>query len=271
MLLSEVNRVLAGRAERSDMQPTREESDLLREYNEVLIHKLEQKVLQLEQANQGLNEEIGRRERAAVELKNSEERYRNLFEGINDPLFVYDTSTWRYLMVNRAAVEKYGYTREEFMSMTIMDLRPPEDVQKLRDSLAQHPGRMEHRGIWRHRKKNGEIVDVQIATHPLQFEGKSAGLAEARDITNERRAEAEVARTSRILRAVIDGTSDAVFVKDQQGTYLLCNEAAARFLGRSPADIVGKRDTDPFRPSYSLIIAETDSLTMESDRAFTAE
>lgn len=274
MLLSEVNRILVAAGERggrTNVQPTLEESVLLKEYNEVLIRKLEQKVLQLEQANQGLNEEIGRRERAAVELKSSEERYRNLFEAINDPLFVYDTSTWRYLMVNQAAVDKYGYTREEFTNMTIMDMRPPEDVARLRDALARHQGAVEHRGIWRHRKKNGEIVDVQIATHPLQFEGRSAGLAEARDITQQRRAEAEVARTSRILRAIIDGTSDAVFVKDKQGKYLLCNEAAARFLGKTPADIVGKHDTDLFDAAEARLIAETDLLTMESDRAVTAE
>ncbi len=273
VLLSEINRVLAKgvQARTPGNSASTEEAVLLKEYNEILIRKLEQKVMELEHANRDLKDEIGQRERASLALKSSEERYRNLFESIVDPLFVYDTQTLRYLMVNSAAIEKYGYSREEFLAMTVMDIRPPQDVPKLKELLARSQGAPEHRGIWRHRKKNGEIIDVQISTLPLPFEGQIAGLIEARDITEQRRAEADAARMGRLLRGVVEGTSDAVFVKDVNGTYLLCNEAVGRFLGKPISEIVGKKDSDLFGAADARLIAENDRLTMESNRAVTTE
>src|SRR5688500_15984389 len=85
----------------------------------------------------------------------SEDRSTQLFNCVSDPLFVYDRQTLSYLAVNAAAVAHYGYSREEFLGMTIKDIRPVDDVPALLDMLSRSGEGQEARGLWRHQKKNG--------------------------------------------------------------------------------------------------------------------
>lgn len=114
---------------------------------------------------------------------------RLLFERHPLPMWVYDLKTLAFLDVNEAALEKYGYSRTEFLKMTLKDIRPQEDVERLTSDVKKKRSALQHSGEWRHRLKDGHIIDVEINSHEVAFEGHSAALVIAQDITDRKRAE----------------------------------------------------------------------------------
>lgn len=119
----------------------------------------------------------------------AERRYQYLFENNPQPLWVYDLETLAFLEVNNAAIEHYGYTREEFLGMTLMDIRPKDDVKYLLDDVAHTSRDLNKAGEWRHIKKNGEIIYVEIVSHTLFYESRKARLVHSIDVTKRRNAE----------------------------------------------------------------------------------
>src|SRR2546422_11494870 len=89
----------------------------------------------------------------------SERKYRLLFDGNPLPMWVFDRDTLRFLEVNKAAIAHYGFSREEFLAMTLKDLRPPEEVPKLLTGLSQPVEGLRTTGAWRHRKQNGMSIE----------------------------------------------------------------------------------------------------------------
>lgn len=146
---------------------------------------------------EGRVEDITHRKKALQDLEQSELRYRLLFDSNPQPMWLYDTATYRFLAVNQAAVEKYGYSQQEFLTKTIFDLRPPEEVSELKKYLEE----MEKKGgvapprIWRHKRKNGTIFPVEVSSGPLVFSGRKARLVCIEDVTERLKAE-EALRTS---------------------------------------------------------------------------
>jgi two-component system cell cycle sensor histidine kinase/response regulator CckA len=150
--------------------------------------------------------ELARRAAAAVEtqrllqsLANSEERYRLLFEANPLPMWVYDAETLRFLAVNEAAVRHYGYTRAEFLAMAITDIRPQEDVEALLTDLQSRGGPGSPTpGTWRHRKKDGTLIDVEISAGKVMFEGRQAALVLSHDVTERLRLEERLAQAEKM-------------------------------------------------------------------------
>jgi PAS domain S-box-containing protein len=105
-------------------------------------------------------------------------------------MWVVENRTLRFLAVNRAAVDKYGYTREEFLSMTADQLRYPEDIAKLLHDF-QDDSRSYMQRVARHRKKNGEEIDVEIVSFNLEFDGRPARLGVINDVTKRLKSEAQ--------------------------------------------------------------------------------
>jgi PAS domain S-box-containing protein len=135
--------------------------------------------------------DITARRRAEQLLRESEERHRKLFDNIPHPTWVFDRETLRFLAVNAAAVRKYGYSSDEFLKMTIKDIRPPEDVPVLLDSVTRVRDGNESMGIWRHRRKDGTDIDVEITSYALSFADRPAEVVVAVDVTERKRDEAE--------------------------------------------------------------------------------
>ena len=135
-------------------------------------------------------------------IKASEERYRLLFHNNPLPMWVYDSQSLEFLDVNNASVEKYGYSREEFFSMTIKDIRPPEDVVLLEKYLSDPRNSYTQSGIWRHRKKDGKIINVEITSHTINFGGVPARLVLANDVTEKIKAVEELKSSREGLRAL---------------------------------------------------------------------
>ncbi|MBW4484957.1 MAG: response regulator [Tildeniella torsiva UHER 1998/13D] len=169
--------------------PQIEENAQLKDYSETLFRKLEKKIEGLQQTNRRLGAEIAERKRTEAALRDSEARYRQLFQAITDPVLVYDCETLACLAVNDAAVAEYGHSRDEFSTMTLRDIHPPEDVPALIERLAQSGALLERRGLWRHQKKNGEIIKVEISAYGLTFADRPACLVQARNVTEQQRLE----------------------------------------------------------------------------------
>jgi PAS domain S-box-containing protein len=136
--------------------------------------------------------DITERKGAEEMLRGSEERYRRLFESNPNPMWVFDLETLSFLAVNAAAVRHYGYSREEFRVMTLKDIRPPEDVPALMDDLSQKADGLEDPSQWRHRKKDGALIDVEITSHELLWLGRPAKLVLINDVTERKRAEEQI-------------------------------------------------------------------------------
>ncbi len=144
--------------------------------------------------------DVTQRRQAQRELEESERRYRLLFDSNPEPMWVYDVGTLAFLVVNDAAVERYGYSREEFLGMTLRNIRPPEDVAALEANLGN--SRESHTdGPWRHRKKDGSVIYVEITSHPITLGGVRGCLIVAKDVTERRRLEEQL-RQSQKLEAV---------------------------------------------------------------------
>ena len=121
-------------------------------------------------------------------LRLSEDHYRVLFDEHPVPMWVYDPATLRFLSVNHAAVAHYGYSREEFMALSIADIRPEEDVDRLVAQVREGGAD----GSWRHRTKDGAVFDVEIISREIDFRGTSARLVVAVDVTERAKAEREL-------------------------------------------------------------------------------
>jgi PAS domain S-box-containing protein len=129
--------------------------------------------------------DITEKKKAEEALISSEAHYRLLFKKNPMPMWVFDTETLRFLAVNFAAIKNYGYTRDEFLSMTIEDIRPPEAVPLLRAYVSTLRAPYKSAGVWKHKKKDGTIIDVEVISHELEFNGKAARLVLSLDVTEK--------------------------------------------------------------------------------------
>ncbi|WP_322032460.1 EAL domain-containing protein [Paraburkholderia sp. J76] len=218
----------------------------------------------------GARESAARKKLRAVSgMRLRSERFQGLFDAHPVPMYVFDRETLRFLAVNTAAIQQYGYSEEEFLTMTIRDIRPVEDVSRLEqhltrsDTLTQNVRMMA--GIWHHRRRDGSIISADISHHSLVFLGRHAVFVLADDVTEQIKAEAEAQRSNQMLESVIDNIPQRIFWKDADSRYLGCNMTFARDAGLAyPEQIIGKSDDDlPWR-AYAGDMREQDREVIES-------
>ena len=196
---------------------------------------------------QGIARDVTTQREIEQQLLESERHYRLLFESNPQSMWVFDMETLRFLAVNDAAVHHYGYSRDEFLGMTIKEIRPAEDVDNLMSVLTASVGEFgDVSDGMRHRKKDGGVIDVEVSWHALNFSGRPAKLVLANDVTERKRAEATLAQERILLRTVIDNLPDAVYVKDAAGRKVLANRADLENIGKPGNEVIGKTDWDVY-------------------------
>jgi diguanylate cyclase (GGDEF)-like protein/PAS domain S-box-containing protein len=191
--------------------------------------------------------------RVAKALRRHDERFRGLFDTHPVPMYIFDRETLRFLAVNTAATQQYGYSESEFLGMTIRAIRPNGEIGRLESHLSRSEGGpMQGRimaGVWHHRRKDGSTISADISYHYLTYMSRPAIFVLADDVTEQINAEAEAQRSNQMLETVIDNIPQRIFWKDQESRYLGCNMAFARDAGLAyPEQVVGKTDHDlPWR------------------------
>ncbi len=189
-----------------------------------------------------LDEEQLRRQhrKAEQELSESEKQYRLLFEINPHPMLVFDSASLEILEVNEAAVLHYGYSRSEFLSMTILDMLPAEDIPAVRQSVSSRAGGRYDAERWKHRKKDGTLIEVEITSHELSFYRQQAVLAQARDITERLQHEERLRQSEeRFSKAFRSSPLPITISTRADGRYVDANEAFLRMMGRPWEEIVG--------------------------------
>lgn len=172
-----------------------------------------------------------------AQLRHSEESFRYLFRSSPMPKWVYHAETLQFLEVNDAAIAKYGYSRDEFLSMTLKDIRPPEDVEKIVAwSREDHAPGLQGT-IWRHRHRDGTIADVEVYVSGIEFAGQPARLAIVIDVTARRLAERQTQR-------IFEAAQDVIIVTDSYGRIVQASPSAAKVFGYHPDEMIGRSGRD---------------------------
>jgi len=188
------------------------------------------------------------------QLQESEKRYRMLFESSPQPMWVLDLETLAFLAVNNAAVAHYGYSREEFLSMRLPVLAPPDLVPSLDRIMSEKLKKPspEHQvtGPWLHRLKDGRVIEVMVSGSNIEFEGRLARLGLINDVTAKRRLELERDAAHQLLEDVLSRVTDAFVSAGPDQRLVYANDRAARLVGlASSQDMLGRNVWDVFPDS----------------------
>lgn len=177
-------------------------------------------------------------DKVLVEL---EGQYRLLFESNPLAMWVFDRGTLRFLAVNRAAIHQYGYTEREFLAATIADIHPPEHVPAMLAEVEKREFGLLEPGVWRHRRKNGSLFDVEIVARGIKYRGAEAVLVAASDITQRKLADQALAFTSELLKAQTESTIDGILAVDESNRIILTNKQFGQCFD-IPEEILESRD-----------------------------
>jgi len=178
------------------------------------------------------------RKRAEQALRESEHRYRTLFEHNPLPMWVYDRETLHFVAVNDAAIAHYGFSREEFLSMTIAGIRPPEEVPAMMAALhdldvKQGPHQ------FRHRTRSGALIDVEVTSFEFLSGGRRSRLVIAQDITQRKRADEALRRSEERYRELFENANDVVYTHDLDGQLTSMNITGERISGYQRDELLG--------------------------------
>lgn len=161
--------------------------------------------------------------------------YRILFDSNPLPMWVYDLENLNFLAVNDAAVDHYGYSYEEFLRMTIKDIRPAEEVAKLEQNLARESSNKQQSGPWKHHKKDGSIIEVDVYSHAISFGDKAARLVLVNDVTIRNQAQAKLQLSDEILQRV----KSLILVMTSAGELIYVSPSSEEILGYKPDELLG--------------------------------
>src|SRR6266700_693611 len=160
--------------------------------------------------------------------------YRLLFEKNPQPMWVFDLESLAFLAVTQAALEQYGYSRNEFLGMTIKEIRPTEDVSALLEDISLRGAGIEKAGLWKHRRKDGALIDVEITSQSVDWEGRSARLVLANDINKLKRAE------EKFERAFNANPEPITIATLSDGRYIDVNTSFLRITGYRREEVIGR-------------------------------
>ncbi|MFZ5906581.1 MAG: PAS domain-containing protein [Nitrospirota bacterium] len=164
--------------------------------------------------------------------------YDNFYKSNPHPMWIYDLETLVFLDVNNAAIKHYGYSQEEFLSMTIKDIRPPEDIPALLENVSKVTEGLDIAGTWRHIKKNGDLIYVEIISHTMALAGRRTEIVLAVDITDRKRSEEALKETEQKLRNIIEHSNELYYMHDIEHTLNYVSPQSLQILGYTPEEMM---------------------------------
>jgi PAS domain S-box-containing protein len=208
---------------------------------QVLIQELDAQRMRIAELEQS---ESGRKQAEAV-LRESEERYRMLFEGSMHGILITDIGTGRFVDANLSICRMLGYSKEELLQLGVADIHPKD----LRDHVmseieSQVRGGQSVSGTIPCLRKDSTVFYAEIAGTSTIFHGRECAVGFFMDITDRRQMEEALHNSERRLHTLVQTIPDLIWLKDKEGVYLSCNTMFERFFGASETDIVGKTDYD---------------------------
>jgi len=208
-------------------------------------------------------EDITDWEQTAKNKQDVDNRTRYLFENNPHPMWIYDRATLEFLAVNQAAINHYGYSKEEFLSMTLQDIRPVEDIPMLLDALSKVSLGFSVPEVWRHCKKDGTQIFVEVSAHTLDYQNHKCELILINDITQKMQAEEALKRAEARYRSIFENAIEGIFQSTVEGKFLISNPMLAKIYGYdSPEDLIATLTniqqlyTDPQRRSELIKLLE---------------
>ena len=176
----------------------------------------------------------------SVALHRTDANFEILFSTNPLAMYVSDSQSLRFLEVNEAAVKQYGYSRQELLRMRITDIRPADEVPRLLDAVKKNGPSLSSQGRWRHRRKSGEIFDVDVTTQGIKFRGRDAVLIVAQDVSARHAAEEKLAQHAAYVQALTENNPLAIVTLDMERRVQMCNPAFERLFAYSLDEIRGK-------------------------------
>jgi len=189
-----------------------------------------------------LSLELAERQRVEAALREAGERYRDLFENANDAIYVLDERQ-RYVDMNRRAAEIFGYTREEFLGRSVLDVIPPEQTRRSEAAFRElaETGRY-NRFEGRMRTKDGRWLDIEVSSSAILRNGVFAGSRDiVRDVTERRLAEKKIRRNEEFIRSILDTVDEGFIVVDQDYRILTANKAYCVQVSLPGDAVIGRR------------------------------
>jgi diguanylate cyclase (GGDEF)-like protein/PAS domain S-box-containing protein len=178
-----------------------------------------------------ISRDITEKRHSEMALRESERQYRTLFETSNTALYIYNAATLLITAVNKAAIEQYGFSEQEFVGKSVTEIRPETDIPAfLQDVSRSRIALQPNRGLWKHRTKTGAIIDVEIVCNHLEFNGNDSILVAAHNVTERMRSEAAQQDSMNKYRVLFEDCGDANWLMDEE-TALDCNSAARQMFG----------------------------------------
>lgn len=209
--------------------------------------------------------DISDRKKAVKALRDQEESYRELFESNPHPMWVYDLKTLNFLAVNNAAIIHYGYSVEEFLNMTIADIRPMKDITRLLDNVTHVETGLDQAGIWRHRIKNGAIIWVEIVSHTIEWFGMKAEIVLVNDVTDRLQVENELRVSEERFRKVVECSPNGIAIY-QEGKFVYMNPSGlAMFGAKDQNEIIGREVLSVVHPESSDMIVNQMKLVAQGE------
>ncbi|MBL0064922.1 MAG: PAS domain S-box protein [Bacteroidetes bacterium] len=163
----------------------------------------------------------------------TDKKYQILFDKNPIPMWAVDIKSLSFIDVNQAAVNHYGYSREEFLSMTSFDIRPEEEWENFKQHVKQTNDQESYSGIWKHQKKDGSIIFAEIYYHTVVLHERRIRLVLSIDVTEEILVKQKLKSSEQRFRALVEGSENAIFIVDENGKNLEVNHSATSLLGYS--------------------------------------
>ncbi|MDB5226715.1 MAG: putative sensor histidine kinase [Bacteroidota bacterium] len=176
--------------------------------------------------------------KARQEINDSEKKHKDLFDHNPLPLWIYDLDTCRFLEVNHAAIKHYGYSRKEFLNMTLYDIRSRNNSNKLKEYFK---GDYYHETkVWEHIKKNGETIFVEIHSHPIKYNDHSARLVSINDITFKKKFEDALQTSEQRYRRIVETAQEGIWTIDENNQTNFVNKKICEMLEYPSDQIMGE-------------------------------